>query len=247
MSDPEIPRNGAFRVVVTSIGTAGGALMERLSRALPLTAEGLAARVLRAPSELLGDLNRETAEAIAALLRQAGLETSILAREETFQAGDGDLEVALAPTDLTRLPEVVAEIVRFLGCDRARAEKVLGAAPAILISGVSAATVVALRRRFEPLGVELVVSRPQEASYDVYLRAADGDALRRLRRLLGSRCASAAGDLRSPVASGIYYGEARALWRDAERYRVPLRILNRDFLPHASGIADAATLGGTSR
>lgn len=247
MSGPanEAPSHGSYRVAVTSIGTAGGALMKRLSRALPLTAEGLAARVLQAPSELVGALSRESAETIASLLSKAGLETSVLPQEATFQAGEGDLEVALTPTDVTRTPEIVAEIVRFLGCDPATAEKILETVPSTLIGNISAATVAALRRRFEPLGVELDVSRPQEASYDVFLLVTDADALRRLRRLLGSRCSPTLGGPRSPVASGISYAEARTLWRDAERFRVPLRILNRDFLRRDPGIDGAATLRGT--
>jgi hypothetical protein len=248
MSGPasEEPREASYRVVVTSIGTAGGAVVEALCRALPLTAEELAARIVQAPSELVGGLDREAADRIAALLRKTGLEIAILEQEAAFQAGEGDLEVSLVPSDASRMPEIVAEIAHFLSCDRDTAQQILAATPSILVSKISKVTVAALRRRFEPLGVALAVSRPQTASYDVYLRSRDGDALRRLRRLLGSRCSPAPADCRSPVARALSYAEARSLWRDAERFRIPLRILNRDFLRLDPGADRTATSGGSS-
>ena len=53
-------------------------------------------------------------------------------------------------------------IMDVLGVKLDKAREILCGSPTVLIGNVSANTVAALRRRFEPLGVELDVSQPAE-------------------------------------------------------------------------------------
>ena len=221
---------GGFRLVVLSIGTASPRLRSALHHVLPLPDLELARLLYQAPSELLGGLDRATAERMSELLRSTGLETAVLAGDEPFTAGRGDCEVALALRDVSRLPAVAELVAEVLDTDLATAARTLWASPAVLVGNVSAATVEALRRRFEPLGVELDVSRPAAAVFDLFIGRCPATTLAHARRVLQE---AGAGPDASPeetplLAAGLTWEQASHVWERLQRLGAPVRLLNRE-------------------
>ncbi|MGH8527804.1 MAG: hypothetical protein ACREXY_27375, partial [Gammaproteobacteria bacterium] len=144
---------GGWRVVIRSVGTAAAHIVGTLRQALPFSEERLAAGIYQAPAELLGPLDRATAEHLTEALVAAGLEAEILGADEPFTPGGPDYDVALVIQHFDRLVEVAREIARFLGVSVDQARRILYTCPTELIGKVSLSTVEAIRHRFEPLGV----------------------------------------------------------------------------------------------
>lgn len=231
-ADPEVESPKPVRLVVQSIGTASFSVLGALRQVSTLTEQELAARLFRAPAELFSGVPRETAEKAAEILRGAGLEVDILPENAALTPGDADHDVALSPVDYTRMTDVLGEVMRFLGVDAKTARRILCASPTILVGGVSAATVAALGRRFGPLGVELSVSRPSSATFDLVVVDCAPSVRARIVETLRAAGApvAAAGDAASPlVAPGLDKATAERIWDRFGRKNPSLRILDRAF------------------
>ena len=223
------------RVVIRSVGTAAAGVVGALRQALPFAEERLAACIYQAPAELLGHLDQTTAEALARALMTMGLEVETLGPSETFTPGGPDYDVALAIQGTDRLLDAAREIATFLGVPFMQARQILCACPTELIGKVSANTVAAIRRRFEPLGVAVDVSRREGAVFDLFVgdcpppqQAEVQRCLREAGLLTGD--AGEAGDaLRPRVLAGLREPDAKACYERLKGCRAPIRIVNRDF------------------
>lgn len=236
---------GPARLVVRSIGTAGVALARSLRHVLPFSDADIAALLFQAPSEILAGLDQPRAEAIAGLLRETGLDCAVIDNGERVDEGRGDYEVALSVRDVARMPALLVEVVRLLGVDAVTARGIICRAPALLLGGISEATVKALRARFDALGADIDASRPAEARFDAFLgecpAAVRDRALARLRAIVGplelsvtggpGAAASAPASAPStPVAVlGLDHAAAERVWRELRQSNVPVHIVNRDF------------------
>lgn len=223
---------GPARVIVASIGRAGITLVRSLRHVLPLQDVDIAAMLFQAPSVLLAGLERPQAEGIAATLRETGLDCAVITEDAPFVDGVGDHEVALSVRDVQRIPGVLLEVVKLLGVDVPTARALVCGAPAVLLGGISRATVDALRARFDALGADLDASRPADARFDLFLGdcapAIRDRALDRLRAACGPVQVSA--DPSQPVVvAGLAHAAAERAWRELRQADVPARIVNRDF------------------
>src|SRR4051794_15454085 len=175
--DPATPgvlrSGGGYRLLVRSVGTADAAIVHSLRSLRPASDAELAALIYRAPSELLADVDHDTGSKLAEVLRGAGLEVELVGADEGFDAGVGDLEVALVVQRFDNMLGIVEGVMRVLGVDHDAAMKMISATPAVLLGGVSQATVDALARRFAPLGAEIDASRPAAAVFDLAAEAGD--------------------------------------------------------------------------
>jgi hypothetical protein len=222
-----IPTTGDHRLVVTSIGRATPGLHQALAKVLPFPSQTLLARLYQAPSILLDEISPELGHRIAQVLREAGLEVAIEPGDAPFEAGVGDREVALHVSDPSRFRAAIVEVAAFLGCAPARATQLLWQSPAVLVGRVSEATVAALRQRLEPLGVELDVSTPDTARYDVLV--ADTSPGVRARVIAALRAEGLTVEAAGPLAAlGITRAQADAVWRRLDR-GVPVRLLDHAF------------------
>lgn len=167
-----------FRLVVRSIGSAGVKWIDVLSRLRPAPDAELARLLFQAPSELLSNVPLDEGEQLVELLSSSGLEVELVSADEPFQPGVGEYDVALFVNDISQLPQVIAGVVEVVGAQVEEARRLLFNQPPVVLGQVSTATVAALRQRFEPLGVDVVASRLDEARFDVYL-ATESDTVRR--------------------------------------------------------------------
>ncbi len=224
---------GPARVIVRSIGGAGVTLVRSLRHVLPLQDVEIAALLFQAPSVLLAGLEVPQAEGIVATLRETGLDCAALDEREPFVDGVGDHEVALSVRDVQRIPGVLLEVVKLLGVDVATARGLVCGAPAVLLGGISQATVAALRARFDALGADLDASRPADARYDLFLGdcppAIRDRALDRLRAACGPIAQPSADPSHPVVVTGLLHAAAERAWRELRQADVPARIVNRDF------------------
>lgn len=197
---------GDHAVLVTSIGAAGAAIVTALKHASNMPEQILACRLFQAPSILFGNLTEPLAADVARVLCGAGVECEVVPKGHRFTQGDSEHEVALVIRDVTRMQGVLEGVMALLGVGVREAKDIVCATPAVLMGRVSAATVSAIRRRFEPLGVEVDVSRPSEARFDAFL-----------------------GDGSSMLATDLSRADAESLHGTAARGRQSIVILNRDF------------------
>lgn len=224
----------AVRLVVRSIGTASFAIVSALRQITTLSEQELAERLFRAPAELFSGVPRASAEKAAEILRGAGLDVDVLPLGAVFASGDRDHDVALVPGDYTQMSDVLKEVMRFLGVDAKTGRRILCSSPTILVGGVSAATVAALRQRFEPLGVQLAVSRPSATTFDLIvcncvpsIRSRLIETLRAAGAPMAEGGAQAADT--SLVATDLDRATAEQIWDRFGRKNPSLRILDRAF------------------
>jgi hypothetical protein len=221
------------RIVVNSIGDAGARMVGVLKQVLPQSEARLAALLYQAPAELISGLTADQAEKINTLLRTAGLDSAVLCQGERFTPGVPDYEVALAIRNGANLPAIAHQIMELLGVKVDKARAILCSSPTVLIGSVSANTVAALRRRFEPLGVELDVSQPALATYDLFLGDCplrEAERVKQLLRDLKLPLLTAQDGTQQPLlAVGLSKAEADRLWEQLCRTSLPARLVNRDF------------------
>jgi ribosomal protein L7/L12 len=190
----------------------------------------LAELLYRAPSELLRGLNRETGTKLLKVLRETGIDVDLVPPTETYEPGSAAYEVALVIKRPDRMLDVIRETMRVLGVDVDTARKLVCANPAVLIGRVSQATVEALRRRYETLGVELDVSRSVDAEFDLAVDTSDFATRKRLERLLADEqipvAVSEAGQF---LATGLEAPAAERIWKKLREADVKVQVLNRDF------------------
>lgn len=216
--------SGPHRLVVRSIGAAGIGLVRSLRRVLPFSEAEVAALLLQAPSTLLTGLDRAKAEALAGFLTENGLDCAATEGDAPIEDGAGDHEIALTVVDPARLAAVVLEVVRLLGVDVHTARGLVCGAPAVLLGGVSLATVNALRARFEPLGAALDASHAASARFDIYL----GECAPALRDRALARLA-AFGETGDGAVLGLDHNTAARAFAALRALDVPARVINRDF------------------
>jgi len=226
---------GAARVVVQSIHNSGVGMVPSFRYMVPLPEPDITALLLQAPSALLTGLDRCTAAMIAGSLRESGLDCAVLDGDVVMEEGVGDHEVALSVHDFTRMSCVVREVMFVLGIDERSARQLVCAVPAVLLAGVSRATVDAMRSRFAALGACIDASCPETARFDLFLGhctlALRERALARLHAVAGSAAAGHDADL--GILTNIDRDTAHRAWQELRQLAVPLRVVNRDFARYA--------------
>jgi hypothetical protein len=227
---PDAPTAAGYRLLVRSIGTADAAVIGALRRVRVAPDAELAGLLYRAPSELLSGVDRELGTRLRDVLRGAGMEVDLVPASESFEPGAGEYEVALVLRRYDRLLPVIEQTARILGVPADAAMKIVSATPAVLLGGVSRATVEALRARYAPLGVEVDASRTADARFDIALEFGDEPTRRLLAGLLAGEGAEATrtGDDQYLVAD-VSAAVAREIWEWLSRTAARIRVLNRDF------------------
>jgi hypothetical protein len=227
------PDLNEHRIVVNSIGDAGARLVGVLKQVLPHSEARLAALLYQAPSEIIGGLSYAQAEQINNLLRSTGLDSQVLGKGERFTPGDASHEVALAIKNTENMAAIAGLIMDVLGVNLDKARAILCSSPTVLIGNVSLNTVAALRRRFEPLGVELDVSQPSDACFDLFLGdcpALDRERVRQvLRNFKIPTVAARTTDAQPLLAVGLTKEQADLIWDQLCRTSMPVQLVNRDF------------------
>jgi len=216
-----------YAIDVRSIGRAGPEVHHALKHVMKLPHQAIVARLYQAPSELLTGLEHDTAHQIADVLGETGLDVTVRPVSEAVIPGRPDFDVAVHLKDPSKLPAVAQEIAGFLGCELPKAAQLVWASPALVVGSVSEATVSALRERLEPLGVELDLSKIDEALYDLYIQDC-APALRRRAEELVQREGLEALTEGPLLAVGCSKASTERLWRTFQASSMPVSVLCRD-------------------
>ncbi len=230
--NPILISEAKWRVIVNSIGDSGAGLVAVLKRISPYSENHIASLLYRAPAELIADLSYETGREVCDLLQSAGLDCQLVDEDYTLVPGDADHEVALVIHDYTQMASVLEQIIVLLGVDLETARKIVCTSPTVLVGNISKNTVMELGRRFAPLGVELDVSRPAEAAFDLFIEECPAITRQQVIRLLTDHQISVLGSAETDqplLATELTRSQADKLWERFQRSSFPVRIVNRDF------------------
>jgi len=220
----------SYDIVIHSMGSAGAGLLRSLRNVSTLSDRELARRLLQAPAVVLEQLDLHTAEQVAGILARTGAEVSYKAHHEHIETGTGEFEIAATIIDYQNSDAAIKALSRLMALPVEQAARLLARTPAILINGVSAATVDTFREQLEPAGLALDISRPASALYDIYASNTDSHSLQRCRQLLQQQQIALDPTATGPLlATGVDYKSCQALWQACERSAAAIIILNQDY------------------
>lgn len=226
VQDPEASESARADLLLRSVGTATPRAISILVGALGLPREFVVDAIYRAPARLIANLARPTAERLAGMLGDLGLDAAAVAAGRLPARGPV-FDVALVLTDPTRAEEVSAALGRFLGTSTQAALDAMLTPPGIVLGNVTAPTVAALRAALHPACATLTVSNPDVARYALFAPRLTAAQQAALRPLLPSGVG--AGDDGSLSCFELSRLAADTAWRRL-RASADVRIVNQDFL-----------------
>lgn len=224
---------GDWQVVLNSIGSSGTSIIGVLKKITNVSETAIAARLFQAPSVLFDNVSEEIAQKTVDVLRQAGLECDLQTNDTLFTSGNADYEVALVIRDYSRIPSLLESITHLLGIDLHQARQMLYATPAVLLGQISANTVTALKNRFAPFGVEVDVSQPQNAKFDIFLGECSAEDKRRvIDTVTNLGYIPLLHDKQTPnplLMTELSLSDTQKIWGPLRRTSLPVQVVNRDF------------------
>ena len=166
---PQATPEAALRdVVVRSVGRATPALAAAVGKGLGLPVEAVVRSVYRAPAKLLQRVAPELAERLCELLNATGLEVQVVPEGQAVEAPPL-WDAAAHVLDAHRVHEAAEALARFTGLSVAAAQEALLTPPGVVLGGVSAASISALRACLPEGVVELVAVLPEDSRYALHL------------------------------------------------------------------------------
>ena len=155
-------------VVVRSVGRATPALAAAVGKGLGLPVETVVRSVYRAPATLLQRVAPELAERLCDLLNATGLEVQVVPEGQVVDTPPL-WDAAAHVLNPARLHEAAEALARFTGLSVAAAQEALLTPPGVVLGGVSAASIEALKATLPEGVVELVAVLPQDSRYALHL------------------------------------------------------------------------------
>lgn len=214
----------SYRVVIESIGNASPAASKILAEALELPSELMFQALYNTPSVMVSDIDAETAEKTAALLRQLGLEASLQTTDEPAPETPEKIDVAVYLPEACLLPHVCLALSQFVGCSQQEALTLLLEEPAVVLGGVSHNTARALSERIE---AEVMISDPKTATYTLMVQEADQLLLNQLQKYLDQLGVKA--DLKKDqLVTNLDFEASQTIWRRFQSTGI-VKIINESF------------------
>lgn len=236
--------NGAYAVVVTSIGTADPQSAVSIARGLNLNVTDTVRALYRAPAVIASSLNDAVANALCSLLKGLGFEADVRAGdpEAALTAAKGAapagaleaaacgplLDVAVHVGDPAQFDAVCTTVARFCGVPQDEAARLLMAPPGIVLGSVSEATAHALEARLAGSGASVMAAAPEQSRFMLLAaQLAPATAARLRAELVALGRDAPAGS--AIVASDLTHAEAARLWAGLGRTG-QVRMVNTAFL-----------------
>lgn len=226
-----------YKIVIDSLGAAGAGLMRSLASALNWPANRVARLMYLSPQVLDAGLEREKAQKLLDMLGETGLQASMLPQHEPFTEGEPDFDIALSVRNFAHIGGILELIVHVLGVGPEKAREIVCASPALLMGGVSRATVDALRPRFAALQCDLDVAHRHTSLYDLLLAPCPEILRHRVLEIV-------AGHVNEPdapanprdgdrpngmIAAGLSHAQATRLWDELRGCGATVQLVNRAF------------------
>lgn len=220
---------GRCAVIIDSIGTASPGKAIAIARGLNLAIDETIRAIYRAPAVLAPAVNDQVAEGLCGVLRELGFEASIAQADDLPATVTQPLfDAALHIGDPLATPAIAEIVADFCGVDSNAALKLVTEPPAIVLGGVSAATVAALELRLAAHAVAVIASEPAVARFDLFAAGLPATVAARLRGEL-AQAGHAVPPGEGIVATGLERGFADGLWRKYGRSGT-VRMVDQAFL-----------------
>lgn len=222
-----------WAIHVHSIGQSGAGLVKALKQISPLSEQKIAGLLYQAPTKLFTDLPEQAARDIHQILADTGLDCTVVANDEELVCGDADHEVALVIKDVSQMTEIAKLIMNLIGADIQTVRQLLFTSPTVLLGKISKNTALKVRERFAELNVEVDISKPGEALFDVFLGECTDLQQHQLKQLFRDLPFDIAYDEQlagnTLITAGLSQQQAEQIWQKVCRTALPVRIVNRDF------------------
>jgi hypothetical protein len=220
---------GALDITILSIGTGSLRTAAAVAQGLGVPVEVAVQAIYRAPATLVHGVDPALARRLCALLSEAGLHVATAAAGTPVQAGP-QLDVAVWFTDPRAIPATASALHRLAGIDEAAALAMLLTPPGVVLGGVSAATVEALRTAL-PQGVELTTSVIAQARFQLLLTDTAAIVERGVMEDLASHGITPLART-GIVAADLDHATAQSIWQRFSRTGA-VQMVNQDFLRFA--------------
>lgn len=213
-------------VIIESIGNATPAISGYLSETLQIPHDIILKLLYCPPAVLFHKIEPEMAEKSKLLLESLGLEISIKDSDEILPVQNELYDVAIFVPDPRNLFGVNKKLAEFMGCSETESLQLLMDQPAVVLGGVSEATVRAMRERID---AEILSANPARDSYAFIGRGFSPADKERFDLYVKQKKLSAKVSGRN--LRQLSYKEAQEVWsqfKSAEKSR----LVNESFLRH---------------
>lgn len=199
------------RVRVMSVGSARPAFARVIADGFGLQPEDAIARIYRAPSVLVDDVDTDTADRLVGLLSEIGLEVIAEPSSDPPPPPSHLYDVSVYVRDERRVKQIAESVAEFVGATDEDALGLLRKPTGVVVGAVSEASVHSLVKRLGD-GVDVAWARPEDSTFSV-LVSPESEIIRRrviddLARV-GIEVTAESG----LVARGLAYTAVRDVWQ----------------------------------
>ncbi|MGB1108702.1 MAG: hypothetical protein ACPG4N_00005, partial [Gammaproteobacteria bacterium] len=156
---------------------------------------------------------------------------SALHQDEGLTPGQPDYELALVIKDVAKIPKAIALVSELVGIPPQEARKLICSSPAVLMGQLSQASVEAISRRFQAIGVEVDVSQPEQSRFDLFIGECDASSFAHALRAIRDAGIEVSSDQREGplMIPALDWEQSRKVWPALQRLAAPTRMLNQQF------------------
>jgi hypothetical protein len=195
-------------VIIQAIGSANPAVAVALADAFDVNKTLMLKMLYNAPAPFLVNVTEETATKAEALLTALGIEVSITDNTIPLPAMDASYDVSIFIHEPHTLHTVARQLATFMGLADAEVLQLLLTDQAIVLGGVSKATVDTLTKRID---ADVIATNPKEDLFLIKITAPNNTIINTL-----TETANSLGYVYDSTQHGIdnvSYNDAQTIWR----------------------------------
>jgi hypothetical protein len=168
----------SYHVVIDSIGSASPAAAKIISDSIGIPMEAMCKLFYNTPAVMFTDIEEQFATETVKLLKQLGLQASLLDGEEPLPPKPQMVDIGIYIHEASLLPLVCEQVAAFVGCNKKEALHLLVQEPCVILGNVSETTAEAFQER---VAAEVFTSIPMEDKYTIIVDTEDALMLKQLQ------------------------------------------------------------------
>jgi hypothetical protein len=214
----------SYHVVIDSIGSASPAAAKIISDSIGIPMEAMCKLFYNTPAVMFTDIEEQFATETVKLLKQLGLQASLLDGEEPLPPTPQMVDIGIYIHEASLLPLVCEQVAAFVGCNKKEALHLLVQEPCVILGNVSETTAEAFQER---VAAEVFTSIPMEDKYTIIIDTEDALMLSQLQAAF--KYAKIDVDVKTTKhITGLDYKTSHDLWRKYQGAKI-IKMRNEGF------------------